>query len=76
MSDRFNGRFACRFDPARVATPAFVVDDGLLRDNLAVLAGVKARTGCKILLALKCFALFSVFPLLRQPLDGVSCSSP
>ena len=73
---RFNGRLACRFDPAWVATPAFVVDEGLLADNLAILAGVKARTGCKILLALKCFAMFSVFPLLRQTLDGVCCSSP
>ncbi len=80
MTDRlnglFNGRNACRFNPARVETPAFVVDEGLLRDNLAVLAGVKARTGCKILLALKCFAMHSVFPLVRQTLDGVCCSSP
>ncbi len=76
MTDRFNGRLACRFDPARVATPAFVVDEGLLRDNLAILARVKEQTGCKILLALKCFALFSVFPLVRQTLDGVCCSSP
>ncbi|MCL2790830.1 MAG: carboxynorspermidine decarboxylase [Desulfobulbus sp.] len=73
---RYNGRYACRFDPARVATPAFVVDEGLLADNLAILAEVKERTGCRILLALKCFAMFSVFPLLRQTLDGVCCSSP
>ena len=76
IGTRYNGRLACRFDPARVATPAFVVDEGLLRDNLAILARVKEATGCKILLALKCFALFSVFPLLRQTLDGVCCSSP
>ncbi len=74
--DRFHGRFACRFEPARVATPAFVVDEGLLADNLAILAQVKAATDCKILLALKCFAMYSVFPLLRGPLDGVCCSSP
>ena len=73
---RFNGRNGCRFDPARVATPAFVVDEGLLADNLAILADVKEATGCKILLALKCFAMSSVFPLLRQTLDGVCCSSP
>ncbi len=74
--DRCNGRSSCRFDPKRVATPAFVVDQGLLADNLAILDQVKQRTGCRILLALKCFALFSVFPLLRQTLDGVCCSSP
>ena len=77
MSDsRYNGRYGCRFDPVRVATPAFVVDEGLLADNLAILARVKQATGCKILLALKCFAMFSVFPQLRQVLDGVCCSSP
>jgi len=74
--DRYNGRLACRFDPARVATPAFVVDEGLLVDNLTVLGRVKARTGCRILLALKCFAMFRVFPLLAEVLDGVCCSSP
>ncbi|MGD9947119.1 MAG: carboxynorspermidine decarboxylase [Desulfobulbus sp.] len=74
---RYNGRLSYRFDPARVAaTPAFVVDEGLLADNLAILAQVKEATGCKILLALKCFAMYSVFPLLRQTLDGVCCSSP
>lgn len=76
MSERYNGRDAYRFDAARVATPAFVVDEGLLADNLAILARVKEATGCKILLALKCFAMFSVFQLLRQVLDGVCCSSP
>ena len=74
--ERYNGRLACRFDPARVETPAFVVDEGLLVDNLTVLGRVKARTGCRILLALKCFAMFRVFPLLAEVLDGVCCSSP
>ena len=77
MTDEgFNGRLACRFDPTRVETPAFVVDEGLLVDNLTVLGRVKARTGCRILLALKCFAMFRVFPLLAEVLDGVCCSSP
>ena len=76
MSTRFNGRLACRFDAKGIRTPAFVVDEGLLRDNLAILAQVKEATGCKILLALKCFAMFRVFPLLNTVLDGVCCSSP
>lgn len=64
------------FDAERVRTPAFVVDEGLLRRNLAILDDVKQRTGCRILLALKCFAMFSVFPLLRTVLDGTCASSP
>ena len=71
-----NGRFEYRFDPGRVKTPCYVVDVGLLRDNLRILAEVKARTGCRILLALKCFALFRLFPLIAETLDGVCASSP
>ncbi len=71
-----NGRFECAFEPFRVTTPAFVVDEGLLKKNLAVLADVKKQTGCRILLALKCFAMFSVFPLLKTVLDGTCASSP
>ena len=72
-----DGRIACRFDAARVrSTPAFVVDVGLIRRNLGILADVKRRTGCRILLALKGFAMWSLFPVLRETLDGVCASSP
>ncbi|HNX53831.1 MAG TPA: carboxynorspermidine decarboxylase [Pontiellaceae bacterium] len=59
-----------------VPTPSFVVDEALLQRNLDTLALVKKRTGCKILLALKGFAMWSTFPLLRKTLDGVCASSP
>lgn len=71
-----NGRTACRFDASRVDTPCFVVDLGLIRRNLEVLGAVKKRTGCKILLALKGFAMWSLFPVLRETLDGICASSP
>lgn len=71
-----NGRFACRFDPTKISTPAFILDLGLVRNNLAILRSVKKKTNCKILLALKAFAMHSVFPLLRETLDGVCASSP
>ncbi len=65
-----------RFDPGRLQTPCYLIDIGLLRQNLSVLAKVKAATGCKILLALKCFAMFRLFPLISETLDGVCASSP
>ena len=71
-----NGDRHYRFDPGRLKTPCYVVDVGLLRQNLAVLADVKKQTGCKILLALKCFAMFRLFPLIAETLDGVCASSP
>jgi carboxynorspermidine decarboxylase len=42
---------------------------------MRVLADVKQRTGCKILLALKAFSTFSLFPLMRKTLDGCCASS-
>ena len=61
---------------ASLPSPCFVVDETRLAANLAILADVRRRTGAKILLALKGFAMFSVFPLLRTVLDGTCASSP
>lgn len=63
-------------DWTSVPSPAYVVDLAALRRNLGILRDVKQRTGCRILLALKGFAMFGVFPVVREYLDGVCASSP
>ena len=60
----------------RLPSPAFIVDEVRLRRNLETLAEVKKQTGCKILLALKGFAMWFVAPLVREYLEGVCASSP
>ncbi|SNB44719.1 carboxynorspermidine decarboxylase [Geobacter sp. DSM 9736] len=57
-------------------SPAYVVDMGRLRHNLEILDAVQKRSGAKILMALKAFAMWSVFPVIRQYLQGVCASSP
>ncbi len=57
-------------------SPAYVVDLGRLRHNLAILDQVQQRSGAKILMALKAFSMWSVFPLIRETLHGVCASSP
>ena len=57
-------------------TPIFIVDEERIRKNCAVLASVKKRTGCKVLLALKGFAMWPLFPMIREFLDGTCASSP
>ncbi len=57
-------------------SPAYVVDLGRLRHNLAILDQVQRRSGAKILMALKAFSMWSVFPLIRETLHGVCASSP
>ena len=57
-------------------SPAYVVDLGRLRHNLDILDQVQRRSGAKILMALKAFAMWPVFPIIRETLHGVCASSP
>ncbi|MDD2365287.1 MAG: carboxynorspermidine decarboxylase [Desulfuromonadaceae bacterium] len=57
-------------------SPAYVVDLGRLRHNLAILDSVQERSGAKILLAMKAFSMWSLFPLISRTLHGVCASSP
>jgi carboxynorspermidine decarboxylase len=61
--------------PRELRTPCYIVDRGLLRNNLETLKSVQDMTGCKILLAQKAFAMWSVSDLIREYLWGTSASS-
>src|SRR6185312_10175695 len=62
-------------DVTHLETPCFVTDLGALENNLQTLARVQERAGCTILLALKGFAQWSTFPLVRKYLAGATSSS-
>ena len=66
--------FDLNFDVMACPSPAYVVDDALLRRNLELLGQVQARSGARILLALKGFAMWNTFPLVRQYLVGTTAS--
>jgi len=57
-----------------ISTPCYLIDRGLLQQNLNTLQHVQDRTGAKILLALKGFACWSVFDQIRDVLHGCACS--
>jgi len=63
------------FDIHTIPTPCYVCDEAALERNLKVLDSVQKKTGCKIIMALKGFALFSLFPLIRKYLQGTTASS-
>lgn len=63
------------FDIYALPTPYYIVDERLLTQNLEILRSVQERTGCSILLALKGFSMYSVFPLVGSYLKGVTASS-
>ena len=62
-------------DITKVPSPSYVLEEALLRRNLAVLDRVQKESGAKIILALKGFAFWSAFPWVREVLHGATASS-
>ncbi len=56
-------------------SPAFILEEALLRKNLELIAGVQRDAGVEIILALKGFSMWSVFPLVKKYLSGATASS-
>src|SRR5690554_4067903 len=56
-------------------TPYYLIDKSLLLKNMEKIAYVRRQSGAKALLALKCFATWSVFDLMRDYMDGTTSSS-
>ena len=73
LVDRLTEAFA-PLDLTQVPSPSHVLHRGLLETNLRVLSDVQARSGAKILLALKGFAQFSEAKRIRQHLAGTTSS--
>ncbi len=63
-----------KFDPKRVPSPCFVIDEVAVERNLAVLKHVQQQSGAKVLAALKAFSCWSLAPLFRQYLSGICAS--
>ena len=59
-------------DYSKIPSPCFVLDEVAFRRNLELIKSVKDRAGVEIILAFKAFALWSVFPIVRE---YISCST-
>lgn len=57
-----------------VRTPAYIIDKNKLIKNLRLLKRVQDESGCSILLAQKCFSMFSLYPLIGRYLAGTTAS--
>ena len=55
-------------------TPCYVCEEELLENNLKLLNYVQEQSGAKIILALKGFAMWSTFPLVKEYLYGCTAS--
>lgn len=63
-------------DFASIPSPAFVLDESRLRRNLTLISEVQKRSGAKIILAFKGYAMWSTFHILREfNIVGATASS-
>ena len=58
-----------------IQTPYYLIDKTALQRNLDVIDYVRKNSGAKLLLALKCFATWSVFDFIKPYMDGTTSSS-
>lgn len=59
----------------QVPSPSYVLDEQLLRNNLALIKSVKERAGVDIILAFKAFSMWSAFPIVREYIPYSTASS-
>jgi carboxynorspermidine decarboxylase len=68
-------RPASSIDASKIKTPAFVIEEDILRHNLSILKYIREKTGAKVLHALKAWATWELLPMEREYLDGTEVSS-
>ena len=62
-------------DYNKIPSPCYVLDELAFRKNLALIRSVKERAGVEIILAFKAFAMWSVFPIVREYIPFSTASS-
>ena len=58
-----------------IQTPYYLIDKAQLLPNMEKIAWLRENSGAKALLALKCFATWSVFDMMSEYMDGTTSSS-
>ncbi len=62
-------------DYSKVPSPCYVIEEERLRKNLSLIKHVADSSGAEIILAFKGFAMWSVFPVVREYISGAAASS-
>ena len=58
----------------QVPSPCYVMEEALLRRNLALISRVAKEAGVEIILAFKAFALWKSFPIFRTKCTALKIS--
>ncbi|MCC8172580.1 MAG: carboxynorspermidine decarboxylase [Parabacteroides sp.] len=62
-------------DYTSIPSPCYVLEETLLRRNLALIKEVKEQAGVNIILAFKAFALWKAFPIVKEYIPYSTASS-
>jgi len=60
---------------SKIPSPCYVLDEVAFRKNLELIKSVKEKAGVEIILAFKAFAMWSVFPIVREYIPYSTASS-
>ena len=62
-------------DYGKVPSPCYVIDEERFRKNLSLIRHVSYESGAEIILAFKGFAMWGVFPIVKEYVSGAAASS-
>jgi len=62
-------------DYYKLPSPCYVIEEERFRKNLALIKKVSVESGAEIILAFKGFAMWGVFPILREYISAAAASS-
>ena len=62
-------------DFSQIPSPCYVLEEKLLRKNLELINRVQTESGAEIILALKGFSMYKMFPMVKKHLSGATASS-
>jgi len=62
-------------DFSQIPSPCYVLEEKLLRKNLELINRVQTQSGAEIILALKGFSMYKMFPMVKKYLSGATASS-
>ena len=59
----------------QIPSPCYVIDEERFRRNLSLISRISENSGAEIILAFKGFAMWGVFPILKEYFRGAAASS-
>ena len=59
----------------KIPSPCYIIDEDRFRKNLSLIKHVSDESGAEIILAFKGFAMWGVFPIMREYISGAAASS-